>query len=167
MKKGAFVGKFLPPHVGHISVIENAASKCDELWVVISDCPQKSKELCEKANFPYFSSLQRKSWFEKHYKNNPKIHFAIIDETKIKNSKNFMKDYAELFYQILPNDINMKFADISYKELNDKFFPKCQFVEIDRDKINIHGTDIRNDYKKNRQYVLREAREEIDKYYNT
>lgn len=164
MKKiGAFVGKFLPPHVGHESVVEKMIKECDECVVVVSDNPTKSKILCEKANFPYFDSKQRLNWFEKHYKNTKKVHFAIIDESKIKNTKNFFQEYALLFWQSVPFEVNIKYGDESYRELNEKYFPSCKFVAIDRDRINIHGTDIRKDFQKNKKFVLVEAREDIDK----
>lgn len=37
MKRGLVIGKFLPPHQGHIALIEFAAKQCDELIVSMSD----------------------------------------------------------------------------------------------------------------------------------
>ena len=153
----------MPPHIGHESVVEKMIKECDECVVVVSDNPTKSKNLCKKNNFPYFDSKQRLNWFEKHYKNNPKVHFAIIDESKIKNTENFFQEYALLFWQSVPFEVNIKYGDESYRELNEKYFPSCKFVSIDRDRINIHGTDIRKDFQKNKKFVLVEAREDIDK----
>ena len=45
-KIGAFPGKFLPPHVGHVNMILDCAKKCDELWVVVADSEQNSRALC-------------------------------------------------------------------------------------------------------------------------
>ena len=63
----------------------------------------------------------------------------------------------------MPFEVNIKYGDESYRELNEKYFPSCKFVAIDRDRINIHGTDIRKDFQKNKKFVLVEAREDIDK----
>ncbi|MEJ0031702.1 MAG: adenylyltransferase/cytidyltransferase family protein [Bacteroidota bacterium] len=37
MTRGLVIGKFLPPHKGHLALIEFAAKKCDELIVSMSD----------------------------------------------------------------------------------------------------------------------------------
>lgn len=160
---GAFVGKFLPPHIGHLSVIDKMINECDECVVVISDNPETSKKLCNEQNFPYFTSEQRLLWFKEHYKSQENIHFALIDESKISNSSNFMSDYAKLFWQSVPYKVNLKYADESYRELNEKYFPECKFVAIDRDKINVHGTDIRREYNKYKKFVMPEARKDIEK----
>ena len=52
---GAFPGKFLPPHLGHVTQIEKSAEKCDEFWVVVADNTNNSKTLCEKAGIPYIT----------------------------------------------------------------------------------------------------------------
>jgi HTH-type transcriptional regulator, transcriptional repressor of NAD biosynthesis genes len=163
MKKiGAFVGKFLPPHIGHISIVDKMLAECDEAVVVVSDNPEKSKELCQKDNFPYFDSKKRLNWFKQYYKGNKKLHFAIIDESLISKDKNFMEEYAKLFSQCVPYKVNVKYADESYRELNERYFVDCTFVAIDRDVIKIHGTDIRKDFEKNKQFVLKQARKDIE-----
>ncbi len=35
MKRGLFIGRFQPPHVGHLSAIRNILRECDELIIVI------------------------------------------------------------------------------------------------------------------------------------
>lgn len=163
MKKiGAFVGKFLPPHVGHISIVDKMLAECDEAVVVVSDNPEKSKELCQKDNFPYFDSKKRLNWFKQYYKDNKKLHFAIIDESLISKDKNFMEEYAKLFSRCVPYKVNVKYADESYRELNERYFADCTFVAIDRDAIKIHGTDIRKDFEQNKQFVLKQARKDIE-----
>ena len=163
MKKiGAFVGKFLPPHIGHLSVIDKILQECDECVIVISDNPNRSKEICKKANFPYFGSKKRLGWFKNHYKNNKNVHFAIVDESKLDPTENYMQAYSKLFYQSVPYPVTHKYADESYRELNEKYFPTCTFVAVDRDEINIHSTAIRQDYQKNKQFVMVEAVEDIE-----
>ena len=58
-KKGCYVGKFLPPHIGHLSVIDKALKECERVLVVLAENPQHSKSLCDKAGFPYFSADKR------------------------------------------------------------------------------------------------------------
>lgn len=163
MKKiGAFVGKFLPPHLGHLSIIDRMAKECDECVIVISDSPKNSENLCKNANFPYFNAQKRLNWFKKHYKDNKTIHYAIIDESEVLG-QNFMEEYAKVFYKKVPYKVNAKYADESYRELNEKYFKTCTFVPINRDLINVHGTDIRNNYEEYKNFVMQEAREDIEK----
>lgn len=58
-KTGCFVGKFLPPHIGHLSVIDKGLRECQNVVVVLAEDPKRSQELCEKAGFPYFSPQKR------------------------------------------------------------------------------------------------------------
>lgn len=50
----------------------------------------------------------------------------------------------------------MIFMQFFYRQLNEKYFPECVFVPIDRDKIAIHGTDIREN-KANLKYMIKEG----------
>ena len=45
---GCFVGKFLPPHIGHLSVIDRMLKECKQVIVVLAEDPEKSKKICEK-----------------------------------------------------------------------------------------------------------------------
>lgn len=159
-KIGAFVGKFLPPHIGHLSVINKMLEECDKAVIVISDDENKSKKLCEETNFPHFDAKKRLKWFKKHYKNQKNAKFRIIDESKLK-SKNFDgQEYAELFWKSVKEKVNVKYADESYRELNEKYFPKCKFVAIDREQIPIHASSIRSNLD-NLKYVIPEGQTDI------
>ena len=35
MRVGAFIGKFYPPHIGHLSVIDKVVNKVDELVIYL------------------------------------------------------------------------------------------------------------------------------------
>ena len=63
---GAFVGKFLPPHKGHLDQIEISAEDCDELYVVLADNKYNSKKLCDMANIPYIDAKLRLKWLKEH-----------------------------------------------------------------------------------------------------
>lgn len=157
---GAYVGKFLPPHIGHLSVIDKALSECDKVVVVLSDNPEKSKKLCEEANFPYFTAQERLNWIKEHYKAHSNIGYYIIDEGKLKKEPFDMEEYEKLFRGIVKEKLNVKYADESYRELNEKYFKDCKFMPIDRDLIPIHGTDIRNN-PENIKYMIDEGKADV------
>ena len=156
-KIGAFAGKFLPPHLGHITEIENSAILCDELLVVVCDNTINSKKLCEESNIPFITTQMRVDWLKEHFKNNPKIKVLFMLEDDLPKFPDGMKAWSEKFKQTTDHKVNMKFADESYRELNEKYFPECEFVCFDRDKINVHATDIRNYPEKFFDYIIPEA----------
>ena len=88
MKKriGAFVGKFYPPHIGHAWVIDNAVKNLDEVYVIISKNEIRNDDIKENQNFNKLNAELIKSWFEKHYENNPKIKVAIFDESGLNHT---------------------------------------------------------------------------------
>ena len=49
-KVGCFVGKFLPPHIGHLSVIDKALQECEKVVVVLAENPERSEKLCKESN---------------------------------------------------------------------------------------------------------------------
>ena len=163
MKKiGCFVGKFLPPHIGHLSVIDRALEECEKVIVVLAEDPQRSIKECERTSFPYFSPQKRLEWFKKHYKNVENIKFVYLDESGLKAFPKGLKEWSERFKDVVNDKITAKYADESYRELNEKYFPECEFVPIDRNKIAVHGTDIREN-REYLKYVIPEGMKEIKK----
>jgi HTH-type transcriptional repressor of NAD biosynthesis genes len=70
MKRGLVIGKFMPLHYGHISLIEFAAAHCDELIVSMS-----------YNAFDVISDELRFSWIIETFKDQPNIKvFSIVDD---------------------------------------------------------------------------------------
>ena len=159
MKKyGCFVGKFLPPHIGHLSVIDKALQECEKVLIVLAEAPEKSKAICKQDNFPYFPPSKRLEWLKKHYKNYSNIKFVFFDESPVQPFD--MKKWSQEFKRMIKENITAKYGDESYRTLNELYFPECEFVPIDRDKINIHGTDIRRN-KNLIKYMVKEGQEDV------
>lgn len=156
-KTGCFVGKFLPPHIGHLSVIDKALTECEYVIVVLAEDISRSKQLCEQSKFPYFSPSKRIKWLQAHYKDYSNIDFVFFNEKGI--PKNDLATWSKKFKEKFKN-IDVKYADKSYKFLNEKYFPECIFIPVDRDKINIHGTDIRKN-PKNIKYMIEEGKKQV------
>ena len=156
-KIGAFPGKFLPPHLGHVSMIKESAKKCDELWVVVADSEKNSRSLCEKAGIPFIPAKLRIKWLKAHFKNDKNIKILYMNEDKLSCFPAPMAEWSEAFKKITKHKVNMKFADESYRELNEKHFAECEFVCFDRQKINVSGTKIRTEPKKYFDFIIAEA----------
>lgn len=157
-KIGAFPGKFLPPHLGHVQTIRECAKKCDKLLVVVADSEKNSRSLCEKANIPYMPAKLRCKWLKKHFKNEPKIKIIYMNEDKLSVFPAPMQEWSESFKKLTKHKVNIKFADESYRELNVKHFSECEFVCFDRKTIDVSGTKIRNNPEKYFDYIINEAK---------
>ncbi|MBQ7307960.1 MAG: adenylyltransferase/cytidyltransferase family protein [Clostridia bacterium] len=159
---GAFVGKFYPPHLGHLWVVDNLVNNLDELWIIISYNKIRNQDIKDNANFDTLSPELIKSWFSEHYKDNPKIKVKIFDESDFKPYPEDRDKWASKFKKEFPS-VNVKIADEGYREYNEKYFPEYEFMSIDRDFVNIHSTQIRQDLNKNFDMIIPEAREYFEK----
>lgn len=158
LKIGAFCGKFYPPHIGHKSAIDYSLKICDFVYIVISFNPMRNEIIKNDFNGFYLDVNLIKQWFELHYKNEKRIKVEIFDESKYRPYP-YDRDLWAYGFKSQFNDVNIKIADESYREYNEKFFPECDFLPIDRDKINIHSTHLRNDLIKYFDFLLPEAKE--------
>lgn len=161
-KIGAFIGKFYPPHIGHIHAIDKACKDMDILYIVISKNKNRNAQIFQKDGFEILDAELIKSWFSKHYKNNPKIKVAIFDETNLKPYPLDQDKWAEKFKKTFP-EVNVKIADESYREYNRKYFPDYEFYPIDREAINIHSSYFRKEPEKYLDFLIDEAKEHFAK----
>lgn len=166
-KIGAFPGKFLPPHTGHINTILDCAKKCDKLLVVVADSEKNSKSLCEKSNIPYIPVKLRIKWLKEHFKKNKNIKVIYMNEDKLGDFPAPMNVWSDAFKKLTKHKVNIKFADESYRTLNELHFPECEFVCFDRQVINISATMIRDDIEKYFDYIIDEAKPYFKKILET
>ena len=162
---GAFVGKFYPPHIGHLSVIDNALKDFDEIYIVISKNDIRNENIKNNQNFDSLSAELIKSWFQKHYQFEPKVKVDIFNETGLEPYPKDVDKWSKKFKKQFPT-VNCKIADGGYRDFNKIYFPEYEFYEIDRDKIPVHSTMLRNDMKANLKYLIPEAREYFEKKQN-
>ena len=155
---GAFVGKFYPPHIGHLWVVDNACLNLDEVYVIISKNDIRNKQIAKDQNFDILDAELIKKWFLEHYKNNPKVKVKIFDESGFKPYPEDRDMWAEKFKKEFP-EVNVKIADEGYREYNQEYFPEYEFYPIYRDVVNIHSTQIRNNIKENLNYIISEGKE--------
>ena len=159
MKKiGAFVGKFYPPHIGHLSVIEKACQTLDEVWVIISYNKIRNAELEKNDGFANLDANLIKSWFSDYYKNNPKVKVEVFDESGFLPYPDDRDKWAEKFKKQFPT-VNVKIADGGYREYNKIYFPEYEFYEIDRDIIPFHSTMFRLEPEKYLQKLIPQAQQ--------
>lgn len=158
MKIGAFTGKFYPPHVGHLSAVDYALNFCDQVIIVISKNDIRNKNIQKETGFDILDAKLIKSWFDEFYKDNSRVHVEILDESGLGPYPDSLKEWADIFKKQFPQ-VNVKIADESYRDYNEKYFPECEFLSIDRDQIPVHATNLRDDLDKYFDYLIPTAKE--------
>ena len=154
---GAFIGKFYPPHIGHLWVVDNLLDEFDEIYIIISENEKRNIQIKEETNFNIIDAKQIKNWFEEHYKNNSKVKVKIFNESNFKPYPQDRDKWAEKFKREFP-EVNVKIADESYREYNKQYFPEYEFRSIPRNVVNIHSTQIRENIEENLNFIIPEAR---------
>ena len=142
--KGWLTGKFAPLHAGHINLIQQAATQCDELTVVLSHSAKRFDD-------PKLELKNRLIWLRQAFRDLPHIKVVWIDETDIPEYPNGWAEWA----QLVKNKIGDDFDYVFTSELNDiggyhqHFNIKTvKVIDAGRLIVPISGTEIRNDPKK-------------------
>lgn len=162
MKIGAFTGKFYPPHIGHISAIDYSLKFCDKVIVVISKNDKRNEYIFKTSGFEILDANLIKQWFQKYYKDETRVSIEIMDENDLEPYPKNPKEWTEKFKKQFPQ-VNVKIADESYREFNEKYFPECEFLPINRDNISIHSTDLRDNLQENFEYLIPTAKDYFKK----
>ena len=81
-----------------------------------------------------------------------------MNEDKHKAFPAGQKEWSYDFKKLTKNKVNVKFADETYRGLNETYFPECEFVCFDRTEVDISGTKIRNNPKKYFDFIIDEAK---------
>lgn len=140
---GVFVGKFLPPHLGHTTQIEKCLDFCNTLFVVVADSKKRTKELCNQAQIKEILPKKRLFWLKQHFKNNKNIKFFLLDQGMLEAYPKFLNQWKQKFFNLLPQKPDVWFVDKNFLDISKKCFPELDFIGFDRTEINISATDIR------------------------
>lgn len=135
MTRGLVIGKFLPPHQGHVALIEFAARQCDELIVSVSDASTDTIDI-----------ELRLHWLKHIFKNQPHIKIQSIgdnfDKPELPDSER-TKIWADRMREAYP-PIDIVFSSEAYgepfaKNLNAKHIS----FDADRKKSPVSASLIR------------------------
>lgn len=160
-KVGVFPGKFLPPHRGHLNSIFNAATQCEKLYVVVSDHPEITKNVCEESGIRLMDMRMRAKWLSIELQKFDHIQVLMLDEKDISPYPDGYKDWSNLLYRIIPEKFNVIFGgENDYKEPHKEYFPNVEYVifDPDRKRYPISATEIRSNPLKHWDYILGSAR---------
>lgn len=146
-ERGWLTGKFCMTHMGHINLIHQAATQCDELHVVISHSDDRFED-------PRLSLRNRMLWMKTIFKDMPHIKIFSVDETGIPEYPNGWREWSGLVKAALPADqydvvFTSETGDVDGYGEHFSDHTAC-VVTIDplRTQVPISATEIRNDMVK-------------------
>lgn len=158
---GIFPGKFTPPHRGHLNAIINASTKCNKLYVVVSDNPVLTARLCSDSNLPIMDMRLRTKWLSQELQGFDHISVIMLDESGVPEYPEGWPLWSKKLLEIMPEPFDVIFGgELEYKQFNDIYFPDKTYEVFDynREKYPISATQIRNNPIKYWDYILGSAR---------
>ncbi len=137
MTRGIIAGKFVPPHLGHSYLIDQAAKQCDQLTVLI----------CDRPEYPIPITL-RKRWLEQMH---PAVSFIVIKGILDDNDS---KAWAANTRKVLGYTPDFVFSSEEYGD-GYAHYLGAKHVKVDgpRNHVPISGTKVREDPWANWQYL--------------
>ena len=166
---GMFVGKFLPPHVGHINAIKKASQNCDKLFVVVGGDEKTNLMLCQDAKIPFIDLKTKTKWIENELQGIKNIKIVSFNEDGIPKMPNGWEEWSKRLKILLGEKIDLIFgSEKSYEKEYEKYFPESKYIIQDefRKEISISSTKIRSDPQKYFDYICKSAQSFFDKFLN-
>ena len=161
MTTGIFIGKFLPPHRGHITSILTAHALCDKLYVIVCNRDVEDAVLCRTNNIKPISGVIRKQWMSQELQGFDNIHILIIDESKVPSWPNGWEGISKLIKKAVPEPIDIIFGgEMEYAKGFGTHFPESYYKVIypEHSAWPISATKIRENPLKHWDYILGAAR---------
>ena len=144
-KRGMVLGKFMPPHLGHLYLVEFAQAFCDELCIVVGSLQ----------NEPIAGQL-RYQWMQQLMPQAHVVHLTDENPQYPEEHHDFWNIWQASLKRVLPFDVDYVFASEEYGQrlaevLGARFVP----VDIGRTQVPISGTQIRQAPFENWDYLPR------------
>ena len=141
--KGWLTGKFAPLHAGHINLIQQAATQCDELTVVLSHNANRFSD-------PKLELKNRLIWLRQAFRDLSHIKITWVDETGIPEYPNGWDEWAELIKDKIGTDFQVIFTseEGDVQQYRDHFKASVTVIDSQRLMVPISGTEIRADPNK-------------------
>lgn len=132
-KRGFVLGKFLPPHNGHLHLIHSAMEMVDELTVLV----------CTIGKEPISGEL-RYQWMKELLPNACVIHVTDEVPSYPHEDPNFWKIWTELLKREIPSDTAVFFSSEDYgDEVAERLGIKHVMIDKARSVVPVSGTQIR------------------------
>lgn len=160
-KVGVFFGKMIPPHLGHVNQIIEAAARCEKLYVIVSENEHQTKNLSESASVKPIHGALRVQWLSQVFQDVDHIQVKLINETNIPVYPNGWQAWSDLLAAAVGEQIDAFFCgEHEYVEPLHQYFRNCtvSVFNPDRTEVNISATEVRGNVWDNWQYLIGPAR---------
>lgn len=154
-EEGLVVGKFAPLTIGHINLINKAATACKNLTVAMCfDEKWLSKQ--SERDQKVLTYKNRMIWLKKTFADMPHVTITSIDETNIPAYPNGWAGYANLLRGLYPDNIipegtAILSSEVEYDDGYETHIPELTHVVVDNDRteIPISATMVRENLYEN------------------
>ena len=142
MTKGLIIGKFMPPHLGHMHLIEQARRQVDELTILV----------CTLADEP-ISGDQRALWMSELRPDARVIHMTDPNPSEPHEHEEFWEIWADSILRRVP-EVDVLFTSESYgDELAKRIGAEHISIDPDRSTFPVSGSAIRQDPFKEGRFI--------------
>lgn len=142
--KGLVLGKFMPPHKGHMHLLDTALNGCDELTIVV--CTLKREPIAGQLRY---------RWVRELYPTARVVHLA--DDTipqEPSEHPDFWNIWKDTLKGIHPEHIDYVFTSETYGErLAAELGATHKCVDIDRSAVPTSGTKVRENPMREWEYI--------------
>jgi NadR type nicotinamide-nucleotide adenylyltransferase len=146
--RGLVLGKFMPPHKGHIHLIETAARQVDELTVMV--CSIKKEPI---------SGALRYAWMKALFPKLRVIHVTDENPQFPKEHRFFWQIWVDTIQRNCPNGLDYFFSSELYgDELAIRLNIQHVLVDLERKTVPISASQIRNNPYLNWEFIPRNVR---------
>ena len=148
MKVGMYGGKFLPFHMGHLSMIIKASTMVDELFVVLSYSHSRDLLLTQNSGIREMPYSLRLRWISEATKDLPNLKILAVEDTAVTDDTYDWKKGSTDIQQAIGKPINMIFgSDEIYRSIFKEHYPNADYICLDpeRSSYPISATKIRQD----------------------
>jgi HTH-type transcriptional repressor of NAD biosynthesis genes len=135
VKRGMVLGKFLPPHAGHVYLVEVAKRMCDELTVVVGTLARE----------PIPGEL-RVRWMRELCPDVNVVHLSDENPQDPREHPEFWSIWKNSLIRVLPALPDIVFSSEAYgKKLAEILGARSVVVDPERVAVPVSGTEVRDD----------------------
>lgn len=138
MNRGLVFGKFMPLHRGHIRIINESATLCDHLDIVISYSDAVQKELLQTMGVN--REINKKHilrWMRETYKELNHISVYLVDESDIPSFPLGWPQWANRVIKTIGHSPDFIFSSEKEHIVSEQYFPNSKHMLIDSNRINV------------------------------